>query len=145
MAFLIQDTSELGTPFPTDWMVMTVIRSSIQRNTANNTVRGLVTCRWREHEVELVPDPTVASEANTSERSLVRLAVGSEIEVRGLIDIRAHFQGHGSRRRRKSVLAMTLDVTQIRLNGDGGDGSRSRSSSPSPTDPPLGQGGLTRN
>ncbi|KAG0344472.1 hypothetical protein BG005_001820, partial [Podila minutissima] len=86
MAFSVQDTNELGTPFPTDWMVMTIIRSSIQRSTTTNTVRGLVTCRWNENEVELVPDPTAAPEANTSEGSLVQLAVGSEIQVRGLIN-----------------------------------------------------------
>ncbi|KAF9281191.1 hypothetical protein BGZ74_002428 [Mortierella antarctica] len=135
MAFSVQDTNELGTPFPTDWMVMTIIRSSIQRSTTNNnTVRGLVTCRWNENEVELVPDPTAAPEANTSEGSLVQLAVGSEIQVRGLINVRAHFQGQGSRRHRKPVLSMTLDVKQIRLDGDGGDGGRSPS--------PRTEGGL---
>ncbi|KAG0360557.1 hypothetical protein BG005_010474 [Podila minutissima] len=124
MAFSVQDTNELGTPFPADWMVMTIIRSSIQRSTINNTVRSLVTCRWNEHEVELVPDPTAAPEANTSEGSLVRLAVGSEIQVRGLINVRAHFQGQGSRRHRKPVLSMTLDAIRIRFDGDGGDGGR---------------------
>ncbi|KAG0082656.1 hypothetical protein BGZ93_008353 [Podila epicladia] len=112
MALSVQDTNELGTPFPTDWMVMTTIRISIQRSTINNTVRGLVTCRWNEHEVKLIPDPSAAPEANISEDNLVRLAVGSEIQVRGLINVRAHFQGQGSRRHRIPVLTMTLDVTQ---------------------------------
>ncbi|KAG0040590.1 hypothetical protein BGZ82_001045 [Podila clonocystis] len=136
MAFIAQDTNELGTPFPTDWMVMTIIRSTIQHSTVNNTVRGLVTCRWHDHEIELVPDPTATPEANTSESSLVRLAVGSEIQVRGLINVRAHFQGQGSHRNRKPILTMIFDVTQIRLNGDRGDDS------PSPSPSPRSEGGF---
>ncbi|KAF8987075.1 hypothetical protein BGZ52_006423, partial [Haplosporangium bisporale] len=130
MAFAVQDTNQMGTPFPTDWMLMTIIRSTIQRNTTHNTNTGHITCRWNDHEIELIPDPYASPQAFTSERNLVRLLVGSEIEARGFMAVRAVFSGSGKRRR--PVLRMTLELTHVKLEGDGS--GRSRTTSPSGSD-----------
>ncbi|KAF9390113.1 hypothetical protein CPB97_009915 [Podila verticillata] len=137
MAFAVQDTNQMGTPFPTDWMLLTIIRSTIQRNTTSNINTGHITCRWNDHEIELIPDPNASPQAFTSERNLARLVVGSEIEARGLMTVRAVFSGSGKRCR--PVLGMTLELTHVKL-GDGSGSNRTLSPSGSDRGGPSGDG-----
>ncbi|KAG0040588.1 hypothetical protein BGZ82_001043 [Podila clonocystis] len=100
---------------PTRWMDLDVIRATIELREDNTTSVEII-CKWNGHDIRLLPDPLAISTDSTSQDSFHRMLVGTRLQAKGLMTIKALSKGRGVRRR--PVLGLALAVTELRTPQD---------------------------